>query len=199
MKKLLRKIIAFRNRILRRLFVLFRSKISGTRVKLGTRVVFNQKTIITGKGTVRIGNNVSIGYKLGGNFYKGISEIQPRYRDSVIEIGDNVAFNNNIFICSANTVRIGNNCLIGEGVSIHDFEAHGTLPQERHNLGAVKQVIIGDNVWIGSKVIILKGAVIGDNSIIAVGSVVLGKEYPPNVIIGGNPAKVIKEITSNDK
>jgi len=49
MKKLLRRIIAFRNRVLRRLFVLFRSKISGTRVKLGTRVVFNQKTIITGK------------------------------------------------------------------------------------------------------------------------------------------------------
>ncbi len=89
--------------------------------------------------------------------------------------------------------------MIGEGVSIRDFDAHGTPPQERHNLGAIKQVIIGDNVWIGNKVIILKGAVVGDNSIIAAGSVVLGKEYPPNVIIGGNPAKVIKEITSNDK
>ncbi len=49
MKKLLRRIIAFRNRVLRRLFILFRSRISGTRVKLGKRVIFNQKTIITEK------------------------------------------------------------------------------------------------------------------------------------------------------
>ena len=44
----------------------------------------------------------------------------------------------------------------------------------------------------------MKGATIGDNSIIAAGSVVLGKEYPSNVIIGGNPARIIKEI-ENDK
>lgn len=79
-------------------------------------------------------------------------------------------------------------------MTIFDFEAHGTLPNERRKLGDKKEVIIGNNVWIGSKVIILKGAKIGDNSIIAAGSVVLGKEYPSNVIIGGNPAKVIKEV-----
>jgi len=67
-------------------------------------------------------------------------------------------------------------------------------PYDIHKLRNKKEVIIGNNVWIGSKVIILKGAKIGDNSIIAAGSVVLGKEYPSNVIIGGNPARIIKEI-----
>ena len=94
--------------------------------------------------------------------------------------------------------KIGNDCLVGEEVAIHDFEGNGTLPDKRLNIGTKKEVVIGNNVWIGSKVIINKGARIGDNSVIAAGSVVLGKEYPPNVIIGGNPARMIKEIASNN-
>jgi len=68
------------------------------------------------------------------------------------------------------------------------------MPYERHKLGEKKEVIIGKNVWIGSKVIILKGARIGDNSVVAAGSVILGKEYPANSIIGGNPARVLKHF-----
>lgn len=198
MRKILSKVIAFRTKVVRRFLILLRSKCSGTKVEIGARVTFNQKTIINGKGTVKIGDGVSIGYKHGGRFHGGVSEIQARYEDAIIEIGDRVAFNNNVFICSAKMVKIGNDCLVGEGVTIHDFEAHGTLPDKRQSIGTKKEVVIGNNVWIGSKVIINKGARIGDNSVIAAGSVVLGKEYPPNVIIGGNPARVIKEIASNN-
>lgn len=194
MRKILGKIVSIRNRIIRRLFIILQCKLKRIDLKIGNKVSFNQQAVINGKGTVIIGDKVSIGYKLGGNYYKNRSEFQPRYKDAVIEIGDEVAFNNNIFICCAQRVKIGNNCLIGEGVTIFDFEAHGTSPYNRHKLGNEKEVIIGNNVWIGSKVIILKGAKIGDNSIIAAGSVVLGKEYPSNVIIGGNPARIIKEI-----
>jgi len=194
MRKILGKIVSIRNRIIRRLFIILQCKLKRIDLKIGNKVSFNQQAVINGKGSVIIGDKVSIGYKLGGNYYKNRSEFQPRYKDAVIEIGDEVAFNNNIFICCAQRVKIGNNCLVGEGVTILDFEAHGTSPYNRHKLGNKKEVIIGNNVWIGSKVIILKGATIGDNSIIAAGSVVLGKEYPSNVIIGGNPARIIKEI-----
>ena len=194
MRKILGKIVSIRNRIIRRLFIILQCKLKRMDLKIGNKVSFNQQTVINGKGSVIIGDKVSIGYKLGGNYYKNRSEFQPRYKDAVIEIGDEVVFNNNIFICCAQRVKIGNNCLVGEGVTIFDFEAHGTSPYNRHKLRNKKEVIIGNNVWIGSKVIILKGAKIGDNSIIAAGSVVLGKEYPSNVIIGGNPARIIKEI-----
>lgn len=191
-RKLIRKFKSFYLKILRRYSIVIQGKYKKISLSLGKNVCFNQKTIINGKGKIHIGNNVSIGYKLGGNFYKNRSEFQPRYKDAVIEIGDNVSFNNNIFICSAKKVSIGEDSLIGEGVTIFDFEAHGTMPYDRHKLGEKKEVIIGKNVWIGSKVTILKGARIGDNSVIAAGSVILGKEYPANAIIGGNPARVLK-------
>ena len=166
---------------------------------LGKKVIFYQKAAISGKGTVIIKNNVTIVCKMCVGVFNGVSEIQPRYKNSVIEIGNNVAFNNNVYICSANRIIIGDYCKIGEGVIIFDFEAHGTLPDERNSIGKVDEVFIGKNVWIGSKVIILKGSKIGDNSIIAAGSVVTGKTFPANAIIGGNPAKVIKYIDFENK
>lgn len=153
----------------------------------------SQMTKITGEGTVTIGKKCSFGYKLGGNFYSGIVEIQPRYKQSRIEIGNNVATNNNLVICAANFIHIGDDTLIGEGVTIMDHEAHGIKPAKRKQLGEIGSVIINKNVWIGSRVLILKNTVIGDNTIVAAGAVVSG-EFPSNVIIGGVPAKIIKSL-----
>jgi acetyltransferase-like isoleucine patch superfamily enzyme len=55
-------------------------------------------------------------------------------------------------------------------------------------------IVIGDNVWIGTRVLILKGARIGSNSVIAAGAVVVAGEYPPNSLIAGNPARVVKQL-----
>ena len=78
-----------------------------------------------------------------------------------------------------------------------DFEAHGTNPLERSKIGKIGEITLGNNVWIGNSVIILKNVKIGDNSIVAAGSVVLKGIYPPNTIIGGNPARVIAIISSD--
>ena len=56
-----------------------------------------------------------------------------------------------------------------------------------------KPITIGNNVWIGANVIVLKGTVLGDNTVVGTGSVVKG-EYPSNCVIVGNPAKIIKRI-----
>jgi acetyltransferase-like isoleucine patch superfamily enzyme len=154
---------------------------------------FNQTTLCNGKGVVEIGKNCSFGYRLGG-FYKGGSiELQARYKNSKILIGNNVATNNNLFFCAANYIEIGDNTLIGQYVTVMDHEAHGIDPLKRRELGEIKEVIIGKNVWIGNNVTILKGVHIGDNSIIANGSVVT-KSVPLNVIVGGIPAKIIRHI-----
>lgn len=153
----------------------------------------HQHTKITGVGKVIIGHKCVFGYKLGGFHRGGSVEIQSRYKDSKVVIGNNVATNNNVFICSANIIEIGDNSLIGQNVTIMDFEAHGMEPDKRRQIGKIGYVKLYNNIWIGNNVTILKNSEIGENSIIAAGAVVSGK-FPANVIIGGVPAKVIKTI-----
>ena len=159
----------------------------------GNWPICDQLTCATGIGNVIIGDNCSFGYKPGGFHRGGMIEFQTRYKEAEIVIGKNIATNNNIFICSANHIEIGDNTLIGQNVTIMDFEAHGTDPSKRRQLGEIGKVIIGKNVWIGNNVTILKNSEVGDNTIIATGAIVSGT-FKENIIIGGVPAKIIKEI-----
>ena len=72
-------------------------------------------------------------------------------------------------------------------------ETHWVDPDKRRQIGEIGKVLIGKNVWVGNNVLILKNTVIGDNSVVAAGAIVSG-ESPPNVVLGGVPAKVIKKI-----
>jgi acetyltransferase-like isoleucine patch superfamily enzyme len=136
---------------------------------------------------------MSLGYSLGGRHKGGCIEIQARGENAVITIGRGVATNNNIMLCAMNNIRIGDNVLIGERVTIMDFEAHGVPPNKRHEIGIIGEVVIAENVWIGNNATILKNTYIGENTIVAAGAVVSGR-FPANVIIGGIPAKVIKHL-----
>ncbi len=169
-------------------------KVLNRKIIISKSVRFHQNTVLSGKGTILLSDKVSIGYKLGGYYHKNVSEFQARYPDSKIIINNEVAFNNSNFIVSTNKIEIGSRCRIGANVTMMDFEAHGTLPHERNQIGKLGEIKIGNNVWIGNNVIILKNVNVGDNSIIAAGSVVLKGDYPSNSIIGGNPAKVVKQI-----
>jgi acetyltransferase-like isoleucine patch superfamily enzyme len=165
----------------------------GERLKTANTPTCQQKVLITGKGKVIIGKNCALGFKLGGFNRKGCIELQSRYQNAVIKIGDNVSVNNNLFICCANRIEIGSETLIGQNVTMMDFEAHGTHPDKRREIGNIGQIIIGNNVWIGNNVMILRDTHIGENSIVAGGAVVKGI-FPRNVIIGGVPAAIIKNI-----
>lgn len=152
-----------------------------------------QLIICDGKGLVTIGGNCSFGFTMGGFHRSGSIELQARYKNSKINIGNNLSTNNNIMLCAANYIEIGDDTLIGQYVSIMDHEAHGIPPDKRRELGEIGKVIIGKNVWLGNNVVILKNSEIGDNTIVATGAVVSGK-FPANVIIGGIPAKIIKSL-----
>lgn len=185
-------IIFYKKRFFKFIFPNF-SKIIQKKIKFTQYPVCNQKTQVSGQGTVMIGKGCIFGYRPGGHFYKGIIDLQPRYKEANILIGNNVKTNNNLIICSANHIEIGDNTLIGEGVTILDHEAHGLAADKRNQLGEIGKIIIGRNVWLGNKVTVLKNSEIGDNTIVATGAIVSSK-FPANVIIGGIPAKIIKEL-----
>jgi len=170
-----------------------RSTIWKNNVSIKRPYFFLQKTYCLGEGKVEIGEHCIFGYKLGGFHRGGSIEIQARYKNSKICIGKNVATNNNVFICAANKIEIGDFARIGQNVTIMDFEAHGIDPDKRNKIGEIGEVMLGNNIWIGNNVIILKNTVIGENSIVAAGAVVSGK-FPSNVIIGGVPARIIKNL-----
>lgn len=169
------------------------SKILEGHVVYGRGNKFNQVTKITGNGKVEIGDGCTFGYRQGGHFRNGAIEIQARTGKSRIIIREKVSFNNNTFLCAANIIEIGARTLIGEHVSFFDHEAHNISPSDRNKPGRIGEIKIGENVWIGNNVSVLTDTEIGDNSVVALGAVVKGK-FPGNVIIGGIPAKVIKEI-----
>lgn len=118
------------------------------------------------------------------------------YPGALLHIGENVGMSNTSIVATKQVV-IGHNVLIGGGTTIVDSDFHSMNPNDWHTpndeLNMIsKEVNIGNNVFIGMNVIILKGVHIGDNAIIAAGAVVT-QDVPRNQIWGGNPAVFIKE------
>lgn len=110
-------------------------------------------------------------------------EILLRNNAHVI-IGNNVFMNKGCMVVSWDNITIGDNVQFGPGVLVydqdHDYKAMGGLSAEEYKTAPVK---IGKNVWIGANCIILRGVSIGDNSVIAAGTVVHRGVYPDNSII----------------
>jgi acetyltransferase-like isoleucine patch superfamily enzyme len=115
-----------------------------------------------------------------------------------IEVGENFFANYNFIVLDGNYVRIGDNVWIAPNVGIyaagHPLDAEDRIAGEEYAF----PVTIGDNVWIGGGVSIIGGVTIGKNAVVAAGSVVI-RDVPPNTLVAGNPAKVVREITAADK
>lgn len=127
--------------------------------------------------------------------------IEPPFRCDYgynISIGDNFYSNYNCTILDCAKVTIGDNVLFAPNVSL--FTAGHPLHFEPRNAGFefAYPITIGDNVWLGGGVIVNPGITIGDNVVIGSGSVVT-KDIPSNSIAVGNPCKVIRELTDQDK
>jgi acetyltransferase-like isoleucine patch superfamily enzyme len=113
--------------------------------------------------------------------------------EATIIIGDNTGMNGSV-ITSSDRIIIGKDVLIGYNCYISDTDNHPIDPIERHiGKAETAPVEIGDNVWLGANVVVLKGISIGANTVIGANSLVLSS-IPPNVIAIGNPCRVIKKI-----
>ena len=115
-----------------------------------------------------------------------------------IEVGENFFANYNLVILDVGKVKIGNNAQLAPNVSIYTA-GHPIHPDSRNSgyeYGI--DITIGDNVWIGGNTCIMPGVKIGKNVVIGAGSVVT-KDIPDGVIAFGNPCKVVRNITENDR
>lgn len=115
-----------------------------------------------------------------------------------IFIGKNFISNFNLTILDEAIVTIGDNVFVGSNCGIYTIN-HALLPDQR-NAGVMKAapVTIGNDVWLAADVKVLPGVTIGDGVVIGTGSVVT-RDIPPRVLAAGNPCRVIREITEEDR
>ena len=159
------------------------------------RPVELQPVLFVGPGEVVLGEGVQFGWKASPLFYAGYCHVEASSAESRIEIGDRTEFNNNLMIKSEGPgIRIGRDGLFGAHVEIFDSNFHDLDPRRRHGgTPRMAPVEIGENVFVGMGVKVLKGVTIGADSVIGAGAVVTSS-IPPGVVAAGNPARVIRDL-----
>ena len=171
--------------VLSKIFIAyFRLRYKG-RVNFGKNIIVNHKFKIAGKGKLIIGDNSNLWAHEEKNSFHFYGE------NGTIKIGANSRLNGITCHCEE-SIEIGESCLIGS-TTIMDTDFH-TFSDNDHILFGnqkTKPIKIGNEVWICGQSVILKGCSIGDKTVIAFRAVV-AKSFPGNVVIAGNPAKIIK-------
>jgi acetyltransferase-like isoleucine patch superfamily enzyme len=180
--------------------VLFRlkSRVFGLRVGKGLRCFGGVHILRAPRSRIDVGRDVCIvsaSWRCSSSSLYAKTKLQTWSRTAAIDISDEVSLSGTAITARSRTIRIGAKTMIGPNVVIMDSDFHALWPPETRVMNPAfdcdRDVVIGSNVWIGSKSIILKGVNIGDNSIIAAGSVVT-RDIPKNVIAGGVPARVLR-------
>jgi len=134
-----------------------------------------------------LGENVTLGTRIAFGGYQNL------------EIGDNSQIGSNCLIGygGGGRIKIGSDVLIADSVVLinfqHEYRKIGVPYRKQGNILPYRDTFISDNVWIGARVIVMDGITIGQNSIVGAGSVVT-KNVPPNCIVAGIPAKIIKNL-----
>lgn len=143
-------------------------------------------------GRVRVENDgtINLGRKLRLDGRTVRLELVARY-GGTLSIGDGTYINYGTNISATQSVRIGARCAIGQYSIIMDNDYHST--EDHHSMGESKPIVIGDEVWLGARVIVLRGARIGDGCIIGANSVVKGS-IPPHSLAAGSPARVVRSL-----
>lgn len=157
-------------------------RLRGTKISPSSIIFYGAKFLRYPKN-IKIGNHAVV---------KNFVEICSCNEDALIEIGDRTTIGNYSFIYASKRIIIGDDCMIAPFVYVVDSN-HNSKPDIKMNLqdNLSEQIIIGNDVWIGAKAVILSGVVIGDGAIISAGSVV-NQNVKPNSIVGGVPAKHLK-------
>ncbi len=115
-----------------------------------------------------------------------------------ISVGDYVFINYDCIFLDIAPITIGNRVMFGPKVCVYTVN-HPLTPEVRNtDLEYGRPVTIEDNVWIGGNTVILPGVTIGEGAVIAAGSIV-NRDIPPRVIAGGNPCRVIRPLTGEDR
>lgn len=151
---------------------------------------------LKGSKYIKIGNNFDCDQRLRLDAIDNF--LGEKFYPEII-IGDNVSIQKDCHIGAINKIILGDNVLLASKVFISDH-SHGEitkeallLPPSQRRLYSKGPVVIEDNVWLGENVVVLPGVTIGENSIVGANAVVT-KSIPKNSVVGGNPARVIREL-----
>jgi acetyltransferase-like isoleucine patch superfamily enzyme len=169
---------------------LFRSQC----VSVGDGFQMEQLPYLSGRGRIVIGQRVQLSGKPSFGFSNRV------HASPQLLIGDRTFIGHGCSIGVAESVRIGNHCLLAAGVKVSDFDGHPLDAERRRRqeptpAEGIRPVVIGDDVWIGVAAIILKGVTIGDRSVVGAGALVT-KDVPADVVVAGNPARVVKHLAA---
>ena len=113
-------------------------------------------------------------------------------------LGDNVYANFNLTVVDDVEIIVGNNVLFAPNCTLTTANHPINPDLRRKGYQYAKKIVIGNNVWLGSNVVVLLGVTIGDNSVIAAGSIV-SRDIPANVVAMGIPCRVVREISEQDE
>ncbi len=162
--------------------------------------ILRQPLLLLGDGSITFGRDVEFGWRTSMGFHSGYCQLEVSKPHAAIEIGDLAQVNNNAFIKSEGPgIKIGAGALLGSAVTIYDSDFHDLRPGRRRDgvprMGAVE---LEEDVFIGDRVVILKGVRIGAHSVVGAGSVVTSS-IPAGVVAAGNPARVVRELVDDDR
>jgi len=158
------------------------------RIQIGRRVICNHKLKIKGSGQIIIHDNVNLWS------HAEPTQLLTFSPEAIIEIGQNSRLNG-CTLQARQRIQIGEDCLIGSAL-ITDNDFHSSNPSDRFDTTKIptKPVLIKDKAWIAGQSVILKGVHIGANSVVAIRAVV-SKSVDSNVVVAGNPAQKVKELS----
>ena len=137
---------------------------------------------ITNLGEITIGDKFRF-------FSSTVTSEAVAYPGGHLEIGNGVFINYGASLSAHQLVRIGDGCQLGSYACLMDNDYHSV--EDREKPSESRPIVLGRNVWLGVRVIVLKGVTIGDNAVIGAGSVVT-RDIPANCMAAGVPAKVIR-------
>lgn len=112
----------------------------------------------------------------------------------MVEEGTQFSGITELAVMEGTKIFVGKDCLFSANISLRAGDSHSIIDAYSGvRVNPSKDIILGNHIWICNTVIVTKGTMIGDNCVVATGSVVAGKAFPDNSVIGGNPAKIIKK------
>ncbi len=162
---------------------------------VGTGLRAERLPYIRGRSRLFIGNQVNLSGR-SSFFFMNVDDSEAE-----IHIGDHTFIGDGCTFSAARRITIGCHCLIAALVRVHDNDGHPIDAERRRKGGRItldecKEVVLGNNVWIGAGAVILKGVNIGDNAVVGTGSVVT-YDVAANTVVAGNPARVLKTLNTD--
>jgi len=152
------------------------------------RLTFNDAKEVRALFSELIGKTVDAGFVLIPPFYAT--------GGANTRVGRNVFVNQNCTFYDLGGLDIADDVMIGPNVSLIT-SGHPLEPSQRRAFVVAKPIVVERNVWIATGATIIGGVTIGENSVVAAGSVVT-RDVPPNTLVAGNPARIIRPITEED-